>query len=286
MKNDNGVFYDKKFINCGGRLISLETPLVMGVINVTPDSFYDGGKHSSDKDILNSVGRMIEAGVSIIDVGAYSTRPKASDISIEEEKQRLLPAIKLIRSNYPEAVISADTFRASVAADAIKEGAMIINDISCGTMDDTMFETIAQYNVPYIMMHIQGTPQNMQDNPVYKDIVIDIMDYFIPKLDKLKLMGVNDIIIDPGFGFGKSLEQNYELLKKLYLLKMLDCPICCGFSRKSMINKVIGTRPSEALNGTTVLNTLALLQGANILRVHDVKEVIEAIKIVNYYQKA
>jgi len=286
MKNEDSVFYNKKFINCGGRLISLETPLVMGVINVTPDSFYDGGKYSSDKDILDSVGEMIEEGVAIIDVGAYSTRPKASDISIEEEKQRLLPAIKLIKSHYPDAIISADTFRSSVASDSINEGAMIINDISGGTMDEKMFETIAHYNVPYIMMHIQGTPQNMQDNPLYNDIVIDIMDYFIPKLDKLKLMGINDIIIDPGFGFGKNLEQNYELLKKLYLFKMLDCPICCGFSRKSMINKVIRTKPSEALNGTTVLNTLALLQGVKILRVHDVKEAIEAIKIVNYYQKA
>jgi dihydropteroate synthase len=227
---------------------------------------------------------MIKEGASIIDIGAQSTRPKAKEITVEEEHNRLIPVLKLISKEHPLLPISIDTFNSKVAEESIHEGASIINDISGGKFDDKMFETIAEYKVPYIIMHIQGAPKTMQDNPVYENIALEMIDYFFDKISALKKLGVNDIIIDPGFGFGKNVEQNYELLKKLSLLRMLDCPIMVGLSRKSMINKILKITPNQALNGTTVLNTIALLNGANILRVHDVKEAIEAIKIVDYIQ--
>jgi dihydropteroate synthase len=284
MKKENSIFYQKKTINCGGYLLNIEKPIVMGILNTTPDSFYDGGLYKTDKEVLDKVNLMIKEGAAIIDIGAQSTRPKADFISVEEELLRLIPVLKLIRKEHPLMPISIDTFHSKVAVEAIIEGASIINDISGGMMDDMMFETIAEYKVPYILMHIQGTPKTMQDNPTYENVVIEIMDYFVHKLHALKRLGVNDIIIDLGFGFGKNVEHNYELLKKLSLFKMLDCPILCGFSRKSMINKVLNTKPAEALNGSTVLNTIALLNGAEIIRTHDVKEAMEAIKIVDYIQ--
>ncbi len=284
MKNENNPFYRKQTINCNGKLISLDTPIVMGILNLTPDSFFDGGSYKTEQDILHKVEQMITEGASIIDIGAVSTRPNAAVISIEEELLRLMPAIKLIRKEFPEIPLSIDTFHAEVATESINEGASIINDIAGGTMDDKMFETIAKYNIPYILMHIQGTPATMQINPVYDNIITEVMDYFILKINRLHTLGVNDLIIDPGFGFGKTLEHNYELLNKLALFQMLECPILCGISRKSMINKVLHTKPADALNGTTVLNTIALLNGANILRVHDVKPAVEAIKLVNHIQ--
>jgi dihydropteroate synthase len=284
MKKENSVFYTHKIINCGGYLLNIEKPIVMGILNITPDSFSDGGLYKSDKDILNKVEFMIKEGASIIDIGAQSTRPKAKEITVEEEHNRLIPVLKLISKEHPLLPISIDTFNSKVAEESIHEGASIINDISGGKFDDKMFETIAEYKVPYIIMHIQGAPKTMQDNPVYENIALEMIDYFFDKISALKKLGVNDIIIDPGFGFGKNVEQNYELLKKLSLLRMLDCPIMVGLSRKSMINKILKITPNQALNGTTVLNTIALLNGANILRVHDVKEAIEAIKIVDYIQ--
>ncbi len=285
MKMENSVFYQKKSINCRGKLLNIEQPVVMGIINVTPDSFYDGGVYENEAHVLKKVEQMVQEGVSIVDIGAYSTRPGAKEVSVEEELGRLLPIIKVVRENYPDLPISADTFRAHVAREAVKAGASMVNDISGGTMDEKMFETIADINVPYILMHINGTPDNMQEAPYYENVVIEIMDYLIERVYQLRSLGVNDIIIDPGFGFGKTLEHNYVLLKKLALFKMIDCPILCGLSRKSMVNKVLDIKAEEALNGTVVLNTIALMNGANILRVHDVKEALEAIKLVNYLQK-
>ncbi len=284
MKNPDSLFNEAKTINCGGKLISLSTPIVMGILNITPDSFYDGGAYKNDKDILNKAEQMILEGASIIDIGAYSTRPNAKDISIVEEQERLIPIIKLIKNTFSDIPISVDTFRSVIAEIAINEGADMINDISGGTMDEHMFDIITKYKVPYVMMHIRGTPATMQINPTYENVIKEVMDFFIEKIAILKSKGVNDIIIDPGFGFGKTLENNYQLLNHLSLFRMLDCPILCGLSRKSMINKVIDIKPDAALNGTTVLNTIALQNGANILRVHDVKEAMEAIKLVHFHQ--
>lgn len=265
--------------------LDLNTPKVMGILNLTPDSFYDGGKLNSDKDLLSKVETMITEGADIIDIGAVSTRPGAIDISEEEEKKRLLQAIKKIRDAFPETFISVDTYRSEVASRAINKGAKIINDISGGTFDKKMFETIADLKVPYILMHINGRPKNMQDNPAYENVTIDVIQFFEKQLKTLNELKVNNnIILDPGFGFGKNLEHNYELLKNLEQIKAIGYPILAGVSRKSMINKVLGTLPIDALNGTTVTNTIALLNGANILRVHDAKAAKEAIKIYNYYK--
>lgn len=268
-------------LNCRGHLLNLSSPLVMGILNVTPDSFYDGGKFNDETNMLSRVQVMLEEGASIIDIGAVSTRPGSKDISREEEIERLIPAIKLIHQYFPSAVLSADTYGSEVAEMAIDSGAAIINDISAGEFDSKMFETIARLQVPYIMMHMQGTPPTMQQNPVYENVTLDIIRFFVKRLEKLRSLGVKDIVIDPGFGFGKTVEHNYELLASLCSFEMLDCPILVGVSRKAMINKVLHTKPEDALNGTTVANTIALMNGANILRVHDVKEAMEAIKIVN-----
>lgn len=281
MSAKDNFFYTKYSMNCGGRLISFDKALVMGIINLTPDSFYDKSRHFSENDALKQADKMLADGADILDLGAVSTRPGSDVISEDEELQRLLPALKNIRKSFPESIISVDTWRANVAKAAVTEGANIINDISGGTMDANMFETIVQLKVPYILMHIQGTPQSMQQNPAYTDVVNEVIDFLAIRIQKLRLMGVSDVIVDPGFGFGKTLEHNYTLLQNLEKLKILDCPILAGVSRKSMITKVLDIKAAEALNGTTILNTISLMKGAKILRVHDVKEAVEAVKLTH-----
>ena len=253
-------------------------------MNITPDSFYDGGRYHNDWDIIKHAGQLLEQGATILDMGAASSRPGSELIKAGLEQERLLPAIEVIIKNYPDAVISIDTYNASTAREAIAAGAHIINDISAGSLDPLMFETIAQLKVPYIIMHMQGTPENMQINPTYEDPVKEITFYFSQKIVALHQLGVHDIIIDPGFGFGKSLQDNYILLHKLEYFKILEVPILVGLSRKSLINKVLGISPQQALNGTTVLNTIALQKGANILRVHDAKQAREIVEIVKMFE--
>ncbi|WP_233900117.1 dihydropteroate synthase [Tenacibaculum piscium] len=267
-------------INCNGNLIDLTTPKVMGILNITPDSFFDGGNYNDEKEILNQTKKMLDEGATFIDVGAYSSKPNAKKVSESEELARIIPVIKLLKKHFPQIIISVDTFRSKVAKEAIQAGASIINDISAGILDAKMFEIIAELQVPYIMMHMQGTPQDMQLNPVYQDVVKEIISFFAEKLATLRALKVNDVIIDVGFGFGKTNEHNYELLKKLSLFKSLEVPILTGISRKSMLYKVLEISPKEALNATTVANTIALLHGTKILRVHDVKQAVEAVKIV------
>jgi len=287
MQPKDTFFSRKQTINCKGELIDLTEPKVMGILNITSDSFYDGGKYRSNEEILKQVKKMLSDGCDILDIGAYSTRPGAKDIAEKEELNKLSNALEVIRKQYSEIIISVDTFRSSVARAVIKEfGVDIINDISAGELDDKMFDLIADANIPYIMMHMQGKPQNMQKNPIYNNVVKEVMDYFSAKIKKLSLMGVHDVILDPGFGFGKTLDHNYQLLKHLDDFKVFELPILVGFSRKSMINKVLETNPDEALNGTSVLNTIALLGGANILRVHDVKEAKETIKLSQKFLQA
>ena len=267
-------------INCKGTLIDVSTPKVMGILNITPDSFFDGGKYKNESDILSQVEKMLLDGATFIDIGAYSSRPGAKHISKKEELQRIVPVVDLLVNQFPEIIISVDTFRSEVAQQTIKAGAAIINDISAGKMDEKMFSTVAQLQVPYMIMHMQGTPQNMQENPQYENVTTQVISFFAEQLFKLRQLKVNDIIIDPGFGFGKTLEHNYELLKNLSLFKNLEVPILAGISRKSMLYKPLNISAKDALNATTSANTIALLNGANILRVHDVKEAVEAIKIV------
>jgi dihydropteroate synthase len=256
--------------------------LIMGILNVTKDSFYDGGRYITEEKWLNQTKLMIDQGAEIIDVGACSTRPGAMEITEKEEVEQLISCITSIRKNFPKILISADTFRASVAEKAFIAGANIINDISGGTMDEQMFDTVSKLKAPYILMHIQGKPQTMQKNPQYKNVVEDVLDFFEKKIIKLKKLGVEKVIIDPGFGFGKTVEQNYQLLNNLEKIQELKYPILVGISRKSMINKLLNISNEESLNGTTILNTIALEKGCKILRVHDVKEAKEAIKIVEY----
>jgi len=251
----------------------------MGILNVTPDSFFDGGKYSNSDDVIAQVSNMIKDGASIIDVGGMSSRPGAEVISEEEELRRVLPVIEKISSTYPETIISIDTINATVAEKSVHAGASIINDISAGNLDEKMFETVAKLGVPYILMHMQGQPENMQVNPNYEDLLTDILDFFIEKIGKLRALKVKDIILDPGFGFGKTIEDNYHLLKNIDGFKILGLPLLVGISRKSMIYKVLETNAKHALNGSTVLNTLALERGAKILRVHDVKEAVETIQL-------
>jgi dihydropteroate synthase len=266
---------------CGSRTLDLTAPVVMSIVNVTPDSFFDGGKYPALPDLLRAVEQMLADGASILDVGAISTRPGAPDVNEKEEMKRLLPAVGAITRHFPESIISVDTFRPLVARTAIEAGASIINDIYGGRYHEGMFETIATYNVPYILMHMKGTPATMQHQPEYEDVVAEVFDFFQERLAEAAKKGVRQLIIDPGFGFGKTLEQNYTLLSSLDKFKKLGFPVLAGLSRKSMICRILGMRPAEALNGTTVLNTVALMKGADILRVHDVKEAIEAIRLVN-----
>ena len=272
-------------INCAGKLIDLSIPKIMGILNITPDSFYDGGRYNSDKKILDHVEKMIIDGAVFIDIGAYSSRPGGVDIDENEELKRIIPALELVNKKFPEIIISIDTFRSKVAEACLNSGASIINDISASQLDEKMMETIAKYNVPYIIMHMKGNPQNMMDKTNYDDMLQEMIKYFSKKINQAISYKINDIIIDPGFGFAKNIKQNYDLLNHLDLLKILDKPIMVGVSRKSMIYKSLDSTPEEALNGTTVLNTVALIKGASILRVHDVKEANECIKLIGSLNK-
>jgi len=273
-------FEPKKSLNVKGRLIDLSTPKVMGILNITPDSFYSSSRTNSIDQALIKAEQFINEGATFIDIGGYSSRPGAKDISGEEELNRLVPVIERLSREFTEVVISVDTFRARVAEESIQAGAHIINDISAGDLDRNMFDTIARLNVPYIMMHMQGTPQTMQNQPFYKNVLLDVIDYLAKKISQLKALHVHDVIIDPGFGFGKTIDHNYELLNQLEDFKIFKLPVLVGFSRKGMIHKVLETSAAEALNGTTVLNTIALQKRVSILRVHDVKEAVECIKLV------
>ena len=267
-------------MNCKGKLIDLSTPKVMGILNITPNSFYDGGKFVDQESIVNQVHKMISDGATFIDIGAYSSKPNAEFVSEKEEIDRLLPVLNLILNKFPETIISIDTFRSEVAKVAIENGAAIINDISAGNLDSKMMETIAKYNVPYIMMHMRGNPQTMQSLTNYENIVKEILFYFSEKIALATAFGINDLIIDPGFGFAKTFEQNFEVLSKLELFQMLELSILAGISRKSMIYKTLETNAENALNGTSILNTIALTKGAKILRVHDIKEAVECVKLL------
>ena len=268
-------------IQVNGHLIDLSIPRVMGILNITPDSFYAGSRKQEESEIRSRIKQILGEGADIIDIGAYSSRPNAVNISAQEEMSRLRKGLSVIRQINPEAMVSVDTFRADVAAMCVEEyGVSMINDISAGDMDVAMFQTVARLNVPYIMMHMQGTPQDMQNNPHYTDLMKEITLYFAPKVQQLHGLGVKDIVLDPGFGFGKTLEHNYQLLNQLDYLHLLQLPILVGVSRKSMVYKLLGGGPEEALNGTTVLHTLAMQKGASMLRVHDVKACVEAVRIV------
>jgi len=269
-------------INCKGKLLNLSNPVVMGILNITPDSFFDGGEYNKEKQIINRAKKIIHEGAKIIDIGAYSSRPGAKEVTENEETKRLNKALSIIRKEMPNVCISVDTFRSTVANHVIKNFEVdIINDIYAGKGSKNMFEVIAQNNVPYIMMHMQGTPQNMQKNPNYNDVVLDIIKFFSERINKATKLGINDIIIDPGFGFGKTIEHNYEIMQNLNKFKILDYPLLVGISRKTMIYKLLEISPQQSLTGTIALNTIALYKGANIIRVHDVKEAIEATKIAS-----
>ncbi|WP_250432870.1 dihydropteroate synthase [Hanstruepera flava] len=271
-------------INCKGSLIDLSTPKVMGILNLTPDSFYDGGKYKNESEILSQVYMMLKNGATFIDLGSYSSRPGAIDISEDEEKKRLSPIITLILKEFPNALLSIDTFRSQVAKLGIEAGASIINDISAGQLDDNMMPTVAKLRVPYIMMHMKGTPQTMAKETQYDNLIEDLMYYFSERLALARSYGIIDTIIDPGFGFAKTREQNFALLNHLELFKTIERPMLVGLSRKSMIYKTLNSSPNEALNGTSVLNTIALQKKANILRVHDVKEAVECVQLINQLQ--
>ncbi|MGF1555017.1 dihydropteroate synthase [Paucihalobacter sp.] len=272
-------------INCNGQLIDLTTPKIMGVLNLTPDSFYDGGKYKDTASILKTVATMLEQGATFIDVGGYSSKPGADFVSEFEELNRVIGVVKLLIEEFPNCLISIDTFRSKVAEAAVKQGAVMVNDISAGILDDNMIATISKLKVPYIMMHMRGTPQTMTQLTDYDHLIKDIIAYFGERLQLTKLQGIADIIIDPGFGFAKSIQQNFELLSQLELLQIVDKPMLVGVSRKSMIYKTLQTSPEHALNGTTALNMIALEKGANILRVHDVKEAMECVTLYNQLHK-
>ncbi len=281
MAGKNTVFQQKSTLNVRGTLLDLSKPRIMGILNLTPDSFYDGGRNNNLNDALKKTEQILSEGADIIDIGAYSSRPGAEHISEETESERLIPVLRAIVSEFPDAILSIDTFRSGIARMAVNEGAAMINDISAGAMDSEMFQTIANLGVPYIIMHMKGTPQTMASQNDYENITTEVCQYFASRIQELKNMGVIDLIVDPGFGFAKNLEQNYELLANLEHLKSTGHPVLAALSRKSMIYKLLETDAEHALNGTTAANTIALLKGANILRVHDVKEAKEVLKIVN-----
>ena len=270
-------------LNCKGRLLVVDKPLVMGIINVTPDSFYSGSRFNLASDVLPKVEKMIKEGASIIDVGGQSTRPGSQQLSAEAELERVIGIIESIHFNFPDTVISIDTFHAKVAIDAVAAGASMVNDISAGGLDPNMISSVSSLNVPYVCMHMKGTPATMQQHAQYENIALETLDYFVKKVEQCRKAGIKDVIIDPGFGFAKTIEQNFLLLKQLPILRTLELPILCGLSRKSTVYKTLAVPVEESLNGTTVLNTIALLNGANILRVHDVKEAKEAIELVAKY---
>lgn len=266
-------------INCNGNLINLSTPKVMGILNLTPDSFYDGGSYKNETDIVTKVEKMLVDGATFIDIGAYSSRPNAINISVNEEINRIVPVVQLLVKKFPGILLSIDTFRSAVAKVCLENGAALINDISAGSLDDKMMNVIAEYKVPYIMMHMRGTPETMQQLTEYTNVTLDVKQYFAKKLAQARALGIVDLVIDPGFGFAKTTEQNFNVLQNLDLFKTINVPILAGISRKSMIYKTLDTTASNALNGTTALNTIALTKGANILRVHDVKEALECITL-------
>ncbi|MGB1371268.1 MAG: dihydropteroate synthase [Flavobacteriaceae bacterium] len=268
-------------LNCKGQLIDLSTPKVMGILNITPDSFYDGGQFKDSKSILVQTEKLISEGATFVDVGAYSSRPGADFVSENEELHRIIPVVELILKHFPKTLISIDSFRANVIRECVNAGAVISNDISAGHLDDQMMKTIGELGIPYIMMHMRGTPQTMQNLTQYDHLITEIFSYFSERVQLAKQHKIMDVVIDPGFGFAKTLSQNYELLGKLEFFQNLNCPILCGVSRKSMIYKTLNCLPKEALNGTTALNMVALMNGTNILRVHDVKEALECVKLFN-----
>ena len=281
MIENESIMKLKSTINCRGKIIDLSEPKIMGILNITPDSFYDGGKHTIENEAVKQVDKMLSEGADFIDIGAQSTRPNAPLLSPEDEIKRLTPILKAIKSTFTEVVLSVDTFQSKVARFVIEEFDVdVINDVSAGELDAEMLPTIAHYNVPYIMMHMRGNPGIMQTLTNYNDIVVDIIKYFAQKIEKTKLLGINDVLIDPGFGFSKTLEQNYELLKRLKEFTIIGLPILVGLSRKSMIYKLLNKTPDQSLNATSVLNAMALFHGANILRVHDVKEAKEVIQLM------
>jgi dihydropteroate synthase len=269
-------------LNCKGRLLVVDKPIVMGILNVTPDSFYSGSRVNED-EILRKAEKMLAEGASILDIGGQSTRPGSEQIGADEELKRIINSLKTLLKHFPEAIISIDTYHSKVAKEAVAAGSSIVNDIGGGNLDDKMLNTVAELKVPYICMHMKGTPETMQQHTSYEDVTKEVLDYFIQKIDACKKAGINDVIIDPGFGFAKTISQNLELLKNLSVLNILDKPMLVGLSRKATIYKTLQTTPEEALNGSTVLHTISLLNGANILRVHDVKEAVEAIKLVEAY---
>ena len=271
-------------LNCKGRLLVVDKPLIMGIINLTPDSFYEGSRFQNVDIALKQAEKMLSEGADILDLGAQSTRPGSERITADEELKRLIPSLEAITKNFPDSIISVDTYYSRVVTESVPAGASIINDISGGNMDKGMIETVALLNVPYILMHMKGEPGTMQKNPEYDDVTREVLDYFIFKTAELKKAGIRDIIIDPGFGFGKTIDHNFELLRNLFLFKMTELPILAGLSRKSTVYKTLGISADESMNGTTVMNTIALLNGADILRVHDVKEAKETIKLVERYK--
>ena len=284
---DKDTFLNRKTtLNLNGQLLDLSTPSVMGIVNVTPDSFFSESRHANVDMALEKTGKLLEEGAKFIDIGGYSSRPGAQDVSAAEETDRVVPVIEAISKAFPEAVLSIDTFRAAVAAESIAAGAHIINDISGGELDQYMFDMVAKLQVPYILMHMKGTPQTMQKDPFYEDVTLEVASYFVEKIAKLKALGVKDIILDPGFGFAKNTQHNYKLLQEMCDLHIFGLPLLVGFSRKGMVYRTLDITPEEALNGTTVLNTIALQKGANILRVHDVKEAAECITLVQKMQQA
>jgi len=270
-------------LNCKGRLLVFDTPIVMGIINTTPDSFYPGSRAAATDEILKKADRMIREGAAILDIGGQSTRPGSSQVNESEELSRVLPAIEAIHERFPEMVLSIDTFYAAVASAAVDAGATIVNDVSAGGIDKEMFATVARLKVPYVLMHMKGHPQTMQQQPAYANVVLEVFDFLNAKIAELQACGVNDIIVDPGFGFGKTIDHNFHLLKELSWFGKLGKPLMTGLSRKATVYKTLGISPGEALNGTTVLHTIALLNGATILRVHDVKEACQAISLVKRY---
>jgi dihydropteroate synthase len=273
-------------LNCKGRLLVVDKPKVMGIINVTPDSFYPGSRQQEVDDVLRKAEQMIRDGAAILDIGGQSTRPGSVKLDAGEELKRVLAPIEAIGRNFPEVFISVDTFQASVATAAVQAGASIVNDISAGSLDPAMIETVAALQVPYVLMHMQGTPQNMQDQPHYQDVTKEVLDFMIEKVATLHQAGITDLIIDPGFGFGKTIRHNFELLRNLPVFRILSCPLLLGISRKATIYKTLGVSAEDSLNGTTVLHTIGLLNGASLLRVHDVKEAVETIRLVETYSQA
>jgi len=279
------MLFPKITLNCKGTLLNLANPIVMGILNLTPDSFYDGGKFKGGISILHQAEKMLKEGAKILDIGGMSSRPGAKIIDANEELKRTIKPITLIAKTFPEAIISIDTVRSVVAKEAVGAGASIVNDISAGKIDADFYQTVADLSVPYVLMHMKGTPETMQSQTEYEDISLEVLDFFIKEVGKLRELGIKDIILDPGFGFGKTIDHNYQLLNKIHAFRMLDLPILAGVSRKSMIYKYLETTPDYALNGTSVLNMVALQQGAKILRVHDVKEAVETVKLFEQVER-